>query len=183
MASRYFTLSLQAKLVLAVISASTYWILFALAEWSEALDRILEKGNSASHLIGIAFGALVMAPYVTSASSRVPRVVAMCVASAVIYYGAVRFVFDGPASYDAIVLFLIAGGAAALLVGLAVALLAPRRLRWTLPPIMLVAGGIGGAVMNWQIDGARDFSLVTGHFAWQILVCLALHFGFHETPT
>ena len=54
------------------------------------------------------------------------RAAAMCVASAAIYYVAVRFVVDGPFHYDTMTSFAVSGAGAALLTGLAVVVLAPR---------------------------------------------------------
>lgn len=180
MTNRYFTLSLQAKLLLALISASAYLILDVLADRSEAFNELLSKGNAGFHLIGITFGALVVALYVTSANRRILRVVTMCFASAAIYYGAVRFVVDGPMSYNTLAPYLLSGGGAALLVGLTVVLLAPRRLPWTMIPASLVAGFLGGAAFDWSLGNGSEVALFAGHAVWQVLVCLALHFSFRE---
>jgi hypothetical protein len=181
--NRYFTLSLQAKLLLAAVSASTDWILNVLADWSNAVGELLSKGDALFHVTGIVFGALVMAPYVTSANRRVLRVVAMCIASAAIYYGAVRFVVDGPFGNSTLVPFLISGGGAGLLVGLTIVLLGPRRLRWILIPSTLVAGAIGGVAFDGGFDSSSEAGQFAGFAAWQVLVCLALHFSFKQAPT
>ena len=182
MPNRYSTLSLQAKLLLAAISASSYWIVDALADRSAAFNEFLSQGNAGRYLIGIALGALVMAPYVSSPQWRVLRLVTMCIASAAIYDGAVRFVSDGPLSYNTLAPFLLSGAIAALLVGLAVGLLAPRRLHRRMVPLSLVAGVFGGAAFNWSLASGSDSAPFAGHVVWQVLVCLALHLSFREAP-
>ena len=174
---------LYLKLLLAVISASSYWLLQLVSEKSAALDEILSKRNTGLYLIGLVFGALVMAPYVAAANRRILRGATMCVASAAIYFAAVRFVVDGPFSYDTIIPYLIAGGAAALLVGLTIVAVTLRPLPWVLIPLTIAAGAAGGAVFNGSFGGALEVGAIAGHFAWQVLVCLALHFSFRETPT
>ena len=71
------------------------------------------------------FGALVMAPY-ARAPRRLLRGIALAIAAAAIYYGAIRFVVDVPIGLDAMATFMIAGAGAALLCGLAVAVIAPQ---------------------------------------------------------
>ncbi len=175
------SLNLTTKFALALVSAGTYGLLTFLSERSEVLDTFLSKANSGMHLIAVVFGALVMVPYVT-ASGRWPlRAVALCVASAVIYYIAVRFVVDGPFHYDTLTSFAVSGAGAALLTGLAVVLLAPRPFRMQLIPMMLVAGAAGGIVFDHKFS--IDESMLLGHLAWQTLACVALHFSFRETST
>ncbi|MDP9199488.1 MAG: hypothetical protein M3O07_09785, partial [Pseudomonadota bacterium] len=52
------------------------------------------------HLIGLVFGALVLAPYAARAMHRAARMLGLSVASAAIYYLAVRFIVDGPLGYS-----------------------------------------------------------------------------------
>jgi len=175
------SLNLATKFALALISAGSYGLLTFLSERSEALDTFLSTGNSGMHLVAVVFGALVLVPYV-SASGRWPlRAAALCVASAAIYYAAVRFVVDGPFHYDTMASFAVSGAGAALMTGLAVVLLAPRPFRMKLVPMMLVAGAAGGIVFDHKFS--IDESMLLGHFAWQALVCVALHFSFRATTT
>lgn len=171
------TLTLRSKLALAVISASSYWFLGFLAEQSEALDGLLSKANSGLNLIGALFGALVMAPYLASSDRRIMRATTMCISSAAIYYAAIRFVVHGPFGYETIIPFLISGGGAALLVSASVVLIAARRARWALLPMAAIGGALGGAVFEWSVGVESEVALIAGHLAWQVLVCVALHFG------
>ncbi len=139
-----------------------------------------ETGLWFHYVVGSVFGALVLAPFV-GARQRVARFVAMCVASAAIYYLAVRFVVDGPIGYDMILSFILAGGVAAPLSGLAVVLIAPRAFSWRLVALTFVAGAIGGATFDLKFS--FDSNLLVGHAVWQMLVCLALNFSFRDTPT
>jgi hypothetical protein len=126
-------------------------------------------------MIGVVFGALVMAPYSVASRLRMVRIVAMCVASAAIYFHAIRFVVDGPFSYKTITPFLMSGGGAAVLVGLSVVVLAPRNASWRLFALCLFAGVVGGAAFDDSIWRGSGFAEVGGHLSWQVLVCLALH--------
>lgn len=176
------SLTLPGKLMLAVLSASSYWLIDALGtefEWDTTIF-----GNFAweSQLVAVIFGALVMAPYAAASRILWLRIPAMWVASALIYVYAIKFVVDGPFSYDTLSPFLISGGAAALLVGLSVAMLAPRRISWRLFALCLVAGVVGGAAFAESVWLGSDFEVIGGHVVWQVLVCLALHLGLRPVP-
>ncbi len=173
-------LSFPAKLALALVSASSHWLMSFLADRSAAFDEFLSTANFGLHIVGILFGALVMAPYVAAPDRRILRIIAMCVASAAIYYAAVRFVVDGPFIHSTIAPFLISGTAAALLVGLATAWIAPRRPSALLVALTVVAGAVGGSTFDWSFGGALESAPIAGHYVWQLLVCVALHFGFRK---
>lgn len=175
------SLNLPTKLALALVSAGSYGFLTFLADRSQALDAFLARANTGMHLIALVFGALVMVPYVAPTGRWLVRAAAMCIASAVIYYAAVRFVVDGPLGYSTITSFILSGSGAALLTGLAVVVLGPRSLQGKLIPLMLVAGAVGGSVFEYKssIDGI----MMLAHTSWQLLVCLALHFSFRRAPT
>ncbi len=175
------SLNLPTKLALALVSAGSYGLLTFLSERSEALDALLSRANSGMHLIAVVFGALVMVPYVAPSGRWLLRAVAMCVASAAIYYAAVRFVVDGPLGYDTMTSFAASGAGAALLTGLAVVVLGPRPFQAKLIPLTLVAGAAGGSVFDHKFS--IDETMLLGHLAWQSLVCLALHYCFRETST
>lgn len=167
---------LAAKLALALVSVGLYWLIVALAERFDWSGTVLGF-QWPFHLIGLIFGALVMAPYAAASAQRLARMIALAVASAVIYHLAVRFVVDGPLGYSTIAPYVIAGAGAALLTGLAVVLIAPRRFSWRLPVLTLVAGAIGGAVFDWQFPAAWAPNDLLAYLAWQVLVCLALDRG------
>lgn len=176
------SLPLWVRLALAALSTGSYWLVAALGDRFQWPDTIFGGFAWQSHLIAAIFGALVMAPCITASRFRWLRVAAMCVASAFIYFFAVKFVVDGPLSYNTITRFLISGGGAALLVGLAVVVLAPQRASTRLFLLCLVAGVIGGAAFDDAIWLDSGFEDIGGHLVWQVMVCLALHFGLRPAP-
>lgn len=174
------TNSLVVRYALALASVVAYAVIVQLAEALEAVDGFPDAGQWFHLVVGAVFGTLVLAPY-AGPHRRVLRSVALALASAAIYYLAVRFVVDGPLGYNAVTSFMLAGGGAALLCGVAVVAIAPRAFEWRLLPLTLAAGAAGGAV--FELNLAFDPHLVVGHAAWQLLVCLALHFGLRGAPT
>ena len=162
------------KLALALVSVIAYSVIAELANRFEAIESVPDTGLWFHYVVGAVFGALVLGPYL-GARQRIIRFIGLCIASAGIYWLAVWFVTDGPIGYDAITSFMLAGAGAALLSGLAVVLIAPRAFDLRLVGFALVAGGIGGAA--FELKFAFDQYLLAGHAAWQMLTCLALHFG------
>jgi hypothetical protein len=144
-------------------------------QWLEDSGRLPDSGSWFNNLAGALFGLLVMAPY-ASAERRALRVLGLCAAAALIYYAAIAFVVEGPIAGSTLVSLVLAGGGAALAVGLAVMAIAPQRPSWRLAALTLVAGVAGGAAFELKL--AFDPGLVAGHAAWQLLVCLALHAAF-----
>jgi hypothetical protein len=88
-------------------------------------------------------------------------------------------VVEGPIGSSSLVSFLLAGGGAAVASGLAVVAIASREGSWRLVAMTLVAGLLGGAAFELKLS--FDPGLVAGHAAWQLLVCMALHFALRET--
>jgi uncharacterized membrane protein YsdA (DUF1294 family) len=172
--------SLITKLALAAFSVLAYSLIADLADRFEAIESVPDTGLWFHYVVGGSLGALVLAPYLGS-RQQVVRFVLLCAASAAIYWLAVWFVTDGPIGYDAITAFVIAGAGAALLSGFAVVAIAPRAFDMRLVAFTLVAGAIGGAAFDLKF--AFDQYLLAGHVAWQLLVCLALHFGFRTSST
>jgi hypothetical protein len=168
------SLSLLAKYGLVLASLVGYVTLALLAEHLAATGSMEDAGPWFHYAAGAVFGALVLGPY-AAPSRRVARITALAVASAGIYWLAVRFVAEAPIPYDVIVSFGVAGSSAALLCGLAVVAVAPRPFGWKLVPLLLVAGALGGAAFKIRIPD--DELLLAGHATWQLLVCLAMHFG------
>jgi hypothetical protein len=169
-------LKLSGKLALALLSVGGYWLIVVLArhfDWSGAVFGF----QWPFHLIGLVFGALVLAPYAARSTHRAARMLALSVASAVIYYLAARFIVDGPLGYSTTAPYVIAGASAAVLSGIAVIAFAPGRFHWRLVGLTLTAGALGGAAFEWQmpIDWAPND--LHAYLSWQILVCLALHYG------
>ena len=174
------SLPLWAKLGLALVSVVAYSVIAELADRFDAIESVPDTGLWFHYVVGAVFGALVLAPYL-GPRQRIIRFVLLCAASAGIYWVAVWFVTDGPIGYDAITSFVISGAGAALLSGLAVVAFAPRTFDVQLIAFTLVAGAIGGAAFDLKF--AFDQYLLAGHVAWQLLVCLALHFSFRTSST
>jgi len=168
------------KLSLALVSVVAYSIIAELADRFEAIESFPDTGLWFHYVVGAVFGALVLAPYL-GPRQKIVRLILLCAASALIYWLAVWFVTDGPIGYNAITSFVLAGAGAALLSGLAVVALAPRAFDLRLVAFTLLAGAIGGAAFDLKF--AFDQYLLAGHAAWQMLVCLALHFSFRTTST
>ena len=168
------------KLSLALVSVIAYSIIAELADRFEAIESVPDTGLWFHYVVGAVFGALVLAPYL-GPRQKIVRLILLCAASALIYWLAVWFVTDGPIGYNAITSFVLAGAGAALLSGLAVVALAPRAFDLRLVAFTLLAGVIGGAAFDLKF--AFDQYLLAGHAAWQMLVCLALHFSFRTTST
>ena len=163
--------------MLALLSVASYWLIVVLAghyDWSGAVFGF----QWPFHLIGLLFGALVLAPYAARSTHRAARMLALSVTSAVIYYLAVRFVVDGPLGYSTTAPYVIAGTIAAVLSGIAVIALAPGRFHRRLVGLTLAAGAVGGAAFEWQLPIDWAPNDLHAYLAWQILVCLALHHGF-----
>lgn len=165
---------LLAKYALALVSLIAFVAISLLGERLESGGGFSESGFWLRLATGAVFGACVLGPYAAPAH-RVPRILALAVASAAIYWLAVRFVADGPIPYDSIVSLVVAGSGAALLCGLAVIIIAPRAFGWGIVPLLLAAGALGGAAFEIRIP--NDELLLVGHATWQLLVCLAMHFG------
>ena len=168
--------TLAIKLALALVSVGLYWLVVVLAErydWSGTVFGF----QWPFHLIGLIFGALVLAPYAAHSPQHWVRMIALAVASAAIYQLAVRFVVDGPFGHSTIAPYVIAGAGSALLAGLAVALIVPRHISWRLAVLTLAAGAIGGAAFDWQFPFEWAPTDLHAYLAWQLLVCLALDRG------
>jgi hypothetical protein len=172
--------SLVFKYGLALTSVVAYAVIAQLADVLEPIEAIPDAGLWFHYVVGAVFGALVLGPYVGT-NHRAMRILSLSVASAVIYYLAVKFVVDGPIGYEAITSFVIAGAGAAVLCGVATVLLAPCAPGWRVVPLAAVAGALGGATFELKLP--FDPNLLVAHAIWQLLVCLALHFSLRERPT
>jgi hypothetical protein len=170
-------LSLPKRLLLALVSAFSTWPSSLLADLiKRALPDLPIKPFVV--LSGVVFGVLVMTPFIVAPRHRILRAAIMCVASVLIYHFAIEFVMNGPLRSDTPVPWLLVGGTSALLIGLAVVLLAPLAFHWSLLGLTLAAGGIGGVALD-RLGAAfaeGPFGFIP-FAAWQLPVCLALHFG------
>jgi hypothetical protein len=171
--------SLILKYGLALTSVVAYAVMVQISNALEHVEAIPEVGLWLQYVLGAVFGALVLGPYVGS-KQRALRVCLLAIASACIYYLAIRFVADGPFSYDATTSFVVAGIGSAVLCAVATIVIAPRSPDWRVVPLTAVAGAIGGAVFNFNFSFDQD--LLVPHAVWQLLVCLALHLGMRDRP-
>jgi hypothetical protein len=160
------------RLMLAMASVVAYTVLVQFTPLLETFDSLPSLNILFRLLIGAIFGTLVLAPF-ARAPRRAARGISLTIVSAAIYYGAIRFVVEGPAGLDPLASLVIAGVAAALLCGLAVALIAPGRFTPRLGIALAIAGAIGGVVFDLKL--AFDPHLLIGHAAWQLPVFLALY--------
>ena len=166
--------TLLLRLLLASASIVAYAGLVQLTPMFESFDGVTHLSTIFHLVVGAVFGALVMAPY-ARAPHQLLRGVLLAAASAATYYFTIRFVVGSPAGLSALATFLIAGACAALLCGAAVSIVAPRAFSLRLAALLVVAGAAGGAVFDMRVH--FDPNLLLGHAAWQLLVCVALHFG------
>jgi len=173
--------TLPGKLALVLVSIAGYWQSGVLAEVMDP-DAANWLAFPLHHAPGLIFGLLVMGPYVARPPCAL-RLIAMAVASAVIYYLAVLFVIEGPFSYNTITPYLISGGTAASLIATSTLLLAPRVWRWMPLLVAAIAGIAGGAMFEWDPLARSEFELIVPHAAWQVLVCLALHLSLRPART
>lgn len=167
------------KYGLALASVVAYAVMMQLANALEHVDGIPDAGLWLYYVLGAVFGALVLGPYV-GPKQRALRICLLAVAGAGIYYLSIRFVADGPFSYDATTSFVVAGIGSAVLCAVATIAIAPRAPDWRVVPLAAVAGAIGGAVFN--VNFSFDQDLLVPHAVWQLLVCLALHLGLRDRP-
>jgi len=172
--------SLAFRLLLTLVSVVAYAVLVQVTPLFETVEHVPNM-NTVFHLVvGAVFGAFVLAPYART-PRRVLRGIALSIAAAAIYYGAVRFVVNAPAGLDALATFAIAGAGAALLCGLSVAAIAPQSFSLRLAALLLVAGAAGGAVFDIKVS--YDPNLLLGHAGWQLLTCIALFFSSRRPST
>ena len=172
--------SLAFRLLLAIVSVLAYGVLVQFTPLIEAIEGVPHLNTAFHLLVGAIFGAFVMAPY-ARAPRRGLRGVLLALAAGGIYFAAIRFVVDGPASLDALASFVISGSAAALLCGLAVALIAPQAFTARTAVLLLVAGATGG--LSFALKVTFDPDLVISHAVWQVLTCFALFLGQRGSPT
>lgn len=171
--------SLVFKYGLALTSVVAYEVIAQLANALDAIEGIPDPGLWFHYVVGAVFGALVLGPYV-GPKQRALRIFLLAVASAGVYYLSIRFVADGPFSYDATTSFVVAGIGSAVLCAVATILLAPRAPDWRVVPLAALAGAIGGAAFDLNLSFDQD--LLVPHAVWQLLVCLALHLGLRDRP-
>jgi len=141
-------------------------------------------------LIGTVFGLLVMGVQVQGASARAPRIIALVACSIVIYTLAVwlAVINYGPLNLGGEISVVTSGGLGAVLTAMAVVIVAPLSADLRIWLYSVAAGIVGGAVFHYTIDANIESQALqavvigSGYAAWQLLVCVALHFGARSAP-
>jgi hypothetical protein len=142
----------------------------------------LSFSNWSTVLIGMSFGAIALSAFVTAASARTLRVLALAGASTFVYGLTVWLAVGsyGPLHLGGAASIVASGALGALLVTAAVVAVAPRRAAPWLWPCALAAGAGGGAIFElaMRLDSGPEALVVgTGYAVWQALVCLVLDRG------
>jgi hypothetical protein len=171
--------SLVFKYGLALASVVAYALIAGLSDRFESIEGLPPTRQWFFYVVAVIFGALVLGPY-AGPRQRAVRFVLLSAASAAIYRLAVWYMAEGPLGFEAATSFAVVGAVSSSLCGLAIVVIAPRPFDWRLLPLTLAAGALGGAAFDIRIPA--DPYLIVGHAAWQLLTCLALHFGLRETP-
>jgi len=136
-------------------------------------------------LIGAIFGLLVMSVRVQAASARTPRIIALVACSILIYTLAVwlAVINYGPLNLGGATSVVASGALGAVLSAAAVVIIAQVPADSRIWLYAVAAGLAGGAVFHFTIDadtesqGLQALVIGSGYAVWQVLVCLALHFG------
>jgi hypothetical protein len=140
--------------------------------------------------VGMVFGLLVMGVQVPATRARVPRVIVLVVCSIVIYTLAVwlAVINYGPLNLGGATSVLLSGALGAVLTTGAVVIIAPLPADPRIWIYAISAGLAGGAVFYYTINASIESAALqaivigSGYAAWQVLVCLALHFGTLRAP-
>jgi len=133
---------------------------------------------------GLVFGAAVLLPILPSNARQWWRITGLAVACVCSYLLA-NIVVAHYAVNDELapspVAFQLSGLAGAFVVLVGLLILIPASRSWRLLWMIVVAGLLGGWALDLLTTAAVNTKkLVTmplGHAAWQMLICIALHFG------
>ena len=177
---RFFGASIQARVVLALISALLWW---ALTE----VDGVLSGSTRGfpTYATGAVYAALVLVPYLPGLKGTlILRALALLICGALSYYLAIRVFIWAPGILKEIGRLGFIGILAALIIGIGARFIIPLAIRRDGWLMLAGAGLVGGVVIG--IGYGPGFSMVhvmngplllPGHIAWQVLVCLALYYG------
>ena len=165
-------------LALAILSGLLAWPMSELGQWlAPRID--LPFSDWQTILIGLTFGALVMARFCSASSLKLLRRVLMCIASILIYMLATRlaiheFYLEMLSSELSMVM---AGATGGLLVGIAVSFFGGYRPRFQHWLLTMLAGSLGGIPFALFIFGTSEWLTVLCFVAWQSLVYCALFYS------
>jgi len=168
---------LRHRILLTVSSGALIWPIGYLLE---RLDPAVTNSPALHYsLIGGVFGALVLAPFVTTHSYRAVRMLGLVVASISIYSLAVSCATNqyGPLELSYETSVLASGLLGALLVGIATKLIAPLRISSKCWLYLSLAGLIGGFLFSHAYDTNKNIVMALVYLGWQLPVFLALYSG------
>jgi hypothetical protein len=128
---------------------------------------------------GVAFGALVLVPFLPARRGRIASVIALLAGSILSYALVVELATEGygPANLDDDASIVVSGLLGAVLVGALTKFVVPLRTSgwfWLGVP---AAGLFGGLVFALVWDSSNDVLSLSGYLVWQVAVCLALYSG------
>jgi hypothetical protein len=177
---RFFGASIQARVVLALISALLWW---ALTEIEGVLTG--PTPGFPTYATGAVYAALVLVPYLPGLKGTLKlRALALLICGALSYFLAIRIFIWAPGILKEIGRLGFVGILAALIIGIGARFFIPLAIRLDGWLMLVGAGLVGGVVIG--IGYGPGFSmanimnyphLLPGHIAWQVLVCLALYYG------
>ncbi len=168
-------MSLQKRLVLVAVSAVSTWpiLSFFSLGYASSFEEIIHYG-----LIGGLFGLLILVPFVTSKSYRAARFIGLIMCGILIYRVAIAALdISDLDDYYVIDSVVISGVIGAILVGNATKLIAPLHVSWKYWFYVPVAGFFGGLIFSLLLDVDSFLAGILAYGSWQILVCLAMHYG------
>ncbi len=138
-------------------------------------------------LHGVLFGALVMAPFVSTSRHQALRRVALILSSVLSYYIAITFAsLDNFAILTEPAQYVLAGLTGAILVATATRFIAPLKIRTAFWVLVVTAGLVGGAAFSVTADVCfwdkctawwHVLPYSAGWIIWQALVFLAMYMG------
>jgi hypothetical protein len=162
------------RMALALLSGLSVWPLMSVLTGREPLNLLLTGG---------VFGALVLVPFIESSRARLARVLGLVAGAALIHWGAVMLAIflDLDLKLPKLAVYAIPGLVGALLAALLTAGVAPLPRAYPAVTAGSLAGLAGGVVFG--ITPESDFWVWGDYIAWQVLVCLGLHFGSALMPT
>lgn len=182
MASLAFTLSLRARILMALVSAvGVALVRFLAPELDTFVGAVLFYGLS-----GLFFAAGVLFPYVKPGRSLIMRASLLIALSALSYWCAIGIALGNPIpgtsadfrlfgyAFSAFVLASISGTA---IVMTALVLCSPVRASARYVLFGLTAAVVGGPVTAHTLPATNPVIVGLGHGAWHLLICLAIFFG------